>query len=78
MIGFNAPIKMVEALDEISIKRWGKVDRSNLLHEAVSDFIERETNPLSDEDRMAKILRERPQIVAEAIRIFHETEGGRK
>ncbi len=69
LLGFNAPEEMVKKLDEIAVKRGG-VNRTVLLTEAVTEFIERNTNPDIIKDQIRQALREEPGLVAEAVQIY--------
>lgn len=75
MIGFNAPDEMVEALDRISKRKWGKKNMTAALYEAASQYIEREElgpNP-EVEDLFRRALKNR-DIVAEVAEAVHQYE----
>jgi predicted transcriptional regulator len=74
MIGFNAPLEMVKTLDKISMKRWGKINRSDLMYEAVSQFVERETNPAAALESFHRAL-DNPEFVAAVAEKVHQYEG---
>ena len=74
MIGFNAPLEMVETLDKIAIRRWGKKNMTDLLYEAVSDFIKRETDPTAVMEEYRQALKGDPVFVAEVAEAVHQYE----
>ena len=69
MIGFNAPLEMVETLDNIAIKRWGDTNMTNLLYEAASQYIEKVINPNLIRDQIRQILREEREITKAEIAV---------
>lgn len=75
MIGFNAPDEMVEALDRISIRKWGKKNMTGVLYEAAAQYIEREELGVSPdvEDLFRRALKNR-DIVAEVAEAVHSYE----
>lgn len=76
MIGFNAPDEMVEALDKISIRKWGKKNMTAVLYEAAAQYIEREELGPSPEveDLFRRALKNR-EIVAEVAEALRQYEG---
>lgn len=78
MIGYNAPIEVVEELDRISMKRWNKLERSLLLKEAVDEFIKRENNPHKTADEIREAFKEYPGLVCEAMNLYEAQKDQKK
>jgi metal-responsive CopG/Arc/MetJ family transcriptional regulator len=66
--GVKLPTRWHDKITEIADKRG--VDRSSIIKEAIKAYLDNEENPEVLVAAVEKVLRERPDVVAEAIQIY--------